>query len=329
LKTIGNKAAASAVMGLVLVGMSGWASAFAQPAASFAGHLLSRVATPLPLAYHARSGRLLVATQVPAPAARFGDGSKSLDVERVPSSPGNSILRLRVDAQRERLWVLEIGAVHVIDLVTRQRIARIELTNWMHTEVAGSCLPDLQLDPVGAAFVTDNVQPKVWRIDADAFTLREHDVPLETEQFIDAGFTALLVHGDGSMVAAMAAAGSLWRIDAGLAHAQQIALDRRIHGACALERAGASDDEIVALAAARDSLDVYRIDLPRGQRGAKVAASGAFATPVPAGLISIDGEPYLATLRSVVPEERRSRPPEAGLTLTPVRAYRTGRRPPI
>jgi hypothetical protein len=329
LKTIRNKAAASEVLALVLAGMC-WASAIAQPVGSFADHLLIRVATPLAVAYHPRAGRLFVATQAPATAARLSDGSKALDVQHVQGSPGSTILRLRVDAQRERLWVLEVGAVHVIDLVARERIARIELTNWMYTADATNCLPDLQLDPGGSAIVTDNVQPKLWRIDPDHFSFREYRPTFDTQDTIDAGFTALNVREDGSIVAAMAAPGSLWRIDRALSRAVQIPLNVRIHGACAFENAVAPDNAtIFVAAAARGRLDVYRIDLPRLAASANVGASGALASLAPAGLVSIDGVPHLAILRGAPSADRRSLSREGQLLLTPVRGHRTGRRPPI
>ena len=153
--------------------------------------------------------------------------------------------------------------MHVIDLPTGRRVATVELRNWFYTADATNCLPDLQLDATGTAFVSDSVQSKLWRIDANDFALREHSLTPTTQQWVDAGFSALVLQDDGSIVAAAGAPGTLWHIDRQLSNAEPIALDTPLHGACAMERFDTSENEIFVLAAGREVFTVYRFALAR------------------------------------------------------------------
>jgi hypothetical protein len=293
LKTIGSRATVRFTF-LVIAGMSGGWSALAQSIPSFADHLLDRVAVPLPVAFHARTGRFFVGMQAGRTMVATTDRTIVAGVEIIGASVGNKILRLRVDPRHERLWVLEIGVVYVIDLLTGRRIGTVDLGNWFYTADATNCLPDLQLDASGTAFVSDNVQSKLWRIDANDFALREHSLTLTTQQWVDAGFSALVVQDDGSIVAAAGAPGTLWHIDRQLSHAEPIALDSPLRGACAMERSDTSENDIYVLAAGRDAFTVYRIELARVPYRAHAVTAERVSSSNLVGLTTIDGAPYLA-----------------------------------
>jgi hypothetical protein len=248
---------------------------------------------------------LFVATGGDVTARKVGANSRSVGL--VHSVGDGAILRLRLDERRERLWILEPGAIHVIDLATDRRIASAALQNWLHASGGTNCLPDLQLDARGAAIVTDNVQPKLWRIDAETFSVVERRVRLDSQKGVDAGFSALAIAEDGSMFAAMAAPGSLWRISSDLGRARRIALDHPIYGACGLETVGipnARGRALFVLTSGHDRLQVQRIDLlrTRGMTPAKTAALVSVA--VPGSLVASRGALHLALASEKTSEDR-------------------------
>ncbi|HEX2829068.1 MAG TPA: hypothetical protein VHP37_22150 [Burkholderiales bacterium] len=189
-----------------------------------------------------------------------------LDRRLLQADPDDGVLRVRLDARRARLWVLDVGRVHVIDLVTNRRIRTVELPNWMFSTHEDMCLPDLAIDEDGAAFVSDNMQPKLWRIAPADFSIRERVVSRDAYRELDAGFTALAIGEGGVMFAAMSAPGLLWRIDTDLFRAENVPLATRIPGVCGLEVArGARSRDITLYAlGGRDRHTVSRITLARG-----------------------------------------------------------------
>ena len=71
-------------------------------------------------------------------------------------------LRAVHDAARNRIWLLEADGVY---LQEGARKTRFELPGWVYLSDAYACSPDLVLDAQGAAVVTSNVVPILWRID--------------------------------------------------------------------------------------------------------------------------------------------------------------------
>src|SRR3954469_22045938 len=118
------------------------------------------LATPTPVAYDARTRQVLIGVRDEVRRMEESANGQLLDRGRVHTGATGSILRVRLDARRERLWILEVGAVNVIDLATNRRIARITLPNWIFSGQGDNCRPDLQIDEHGAALVSDNMQPK-------------------------------------------------------------------------------------------------------------------------------------------------------------------------
>ena len=222
----------------------------------------------------------------------------------------STVLRLRVDSQRERLWMLNIGSVHVFDLAKNQLIRSIALPSWLYTDDGSNCLPDLQLDQHGAAFVSDNVQPKLWRVDGNDFSVVERSVTLDSQRGVDAGFSALAIGEGGVIYGAMAAPGSLWRIDGAAFRAENIALSAPIHGACGLEVLNAVESggyTLFVLRAGATRFELGRIELKRGSRVAQVDASAVGPLPEPASLLASSGTVYVASSDTMTPVFRRHR----------------------
>ena len=142
-------------------------------------------------------------------------------------------LRIKVDAVRNRLWVLGMKHVYVYDITDKQLIRRGALPNW---SVAGFvCPPDMALDQSGAAFLASNVESTLWKIDAEDFAISALDITLLAKANRDIGFDALTVAGDGALYALTAHDGSLWRIDVVAMRGNEIALSERMLNTCTLK----------------------------------------------------------------------------------------------
>jgi hypothetical protein len=178
-------------------------------------------------------------------------------------------LRVKVDNARNRLWVLSLEHVYVYDTIGRQLIRRVALPAW---SVARSiCSPDMTLDRSGAAFISSNVESKLWKIDAEDFSIKEHEIRLRAREDLDIGFGALTFAADGTLFALTAHAGSLWRIDIANSSANEVELSERVLNTCTLNTPretvqGAQQRAVVLCAAAEN--DSRRIvispDLTRG-----------------------------------------------------------------
>ena len=290
---------ANVVIGIALMALT--ANTFAQPVDSFSDHLMNRLAYPSAAAYHQRTQRLLVGVDGEVRAMNASGAARVLDDGRIRGSEQSTILRVRVDSARERLWILDLAGVHVFDLAAERRIASVKLPNWFYAGHGTSCLPDLQLDRTGAAFIADNAQPKLWRIDGGNFSVRERSVSLDSHRSLDVGFSALAITEDGEMFAAMAAPGLLWRIDAASSRATNVPLTAPIHGACAIETlapARSRDFALFVLTAARESFNVRRISMVAAATAVvETMPIGTF--PVPAAMLSWGGVLYLAEHKAV------------------------------
>lgn len=179
-------------------------------------------------------------------------------------------LRVRVDTARNRLWVLGLDHVYVYDIARKHLIRRIALPEWSVAQFI--CPPDMALDRSGTAFISHNVQPRLWQIDADSFQLKEHVIRLLNREGWETGFGGLVFAPDGTLFGVTASAGSLWWIDIGNANAHQVELDALVLDACALTapslaNQGAPDRALAICASVRSlprRIDVSS-DLARGR----------------------------------------------------------------
>jgi hypothetical protein len=157
------------------------------------------------------------------------DGS----LRREGQAPAGARLQiLRTDLERNRLWVLEREAISLHDNTSGRRLRRIVLPDWIFVGKQYSCPPGLALDADGAAFVTSNVLPALWRIDPKRFEVTRLELALDSDTDKDVGFSGLAFAEDGTLLAAGSIAGSLWRIDTGAASARKIASYPSLRDAC-------------------------------------------------------------------------------------------------
>lgn len=305
---------------LALVALWSIDAAAAQPFTLESRQLGESAVVPPPAAYHPRTRQVLLGVR--GDVRRMDEAARGQLIDRgfVHTSPGNTVLRVRVDARRERLWVLDVGRVHVIDLVTNRRIRTVELPNWMLSTHEDMCLPDLAIDEHGAAFVSDNMQPKLWRIDPADFSIYERTVRRDAFRDLDAGFTALAIGEGGVMFAAMAAPGLLWRIDTDVFRAENVPLASRLFGVCALEaaRGARSRDFTLYALQVRDRYTVSRVTLARGWNAAAVLPMPKGSTVSRSGLIVSDGSVYLAVHEAPGGPPARRQTRAADVTLMPI-----------
>lgn len=159
----------------------------------------------------------------PGPVA----GSTHLAPDRAPAHDSQSVLRVRVDGTRDRIWRLALDHVAVFHRPTRRLIARIELPPWF--VAAFVCQPDIAFDARGTAFISHNLEPKLWRIDSDDFELSERTFRLLNGEDLDIGFGTLAVGTDGTLFGVASTGGGLWRIDPEGATAYQVEHARALH----------------------------------------------------------------------------------------------------
>ena len=152
---------------------------------------------------------------------------------------GRDALRIRTDTARSRVWVLGLDNVRVYDTVKKRLIRQIELPSWSVARLA--CMPDMALDRSGSAFISSNAQPRLWRIDADSFEVKVHEISLHGREQWDVGFGALAFAADGTLLALTSPVGSLWRIDVGKASARIVEENTSLRNVCELTMQFLSD----------------------------------------------------------------------------------------
>jgi hypothetical protein len=141
-------------------------------------------------------------------------------------------LRTVHDESRNRVWVLESDALYLHDGAHK---SRFELPGWIYAADAYACAPDVAIDAQGAAVVTSNVVPVLWRVEPAKAQVTRHELVLDADNDKDVGFSGLAYAPEqGVFYAVSATYGSLWRIDARLRRAQQIPVSTALRDACAL-----------------------------------------------------------------------------------------------
>ena len=120
-------------------------------------------------------------------------------------------LRVKSDAARSRQWVLTPDGVRVYDTRTKALLREIALPGWSIARIL--CYPDLALDRAGSAYVSSNIEPKLWRIDGESFDLTVREIRLNEREQWDVGFGALAFSAEGTLFATTYRGGTLWRVD--------------------------------------------------------------------------------------------------------------------
>lgn len=138
---------------------------------------------------------------------------------------------VRVDAERNRRWVLELDAVTVYDNLNGRRLRRIVLPDWVVAGPRDGCPPGLVIEPSGSALISSNVLPVLWRVGSERFELTRIDVELDSDTDKDIGFSSLSLASDGILLASGSTVSSQWRIDLARARATKLATQAPA-GAC-------------------------------------------------------------------------------------------------
>jgi hypothetical protein len=143
-----------------------------------------------------------------------------LPASAVMAQGSPSALRVRSDRVRDRNWALTLDHVEVYDRVTRRLIRRIDLPPWWVADRV--CQPDIVFDARGTAFISHNIEPKLWQIHADTFELKEHAFRLVGKEHLDIGFSSLTFASDGTLIAKASTGDTIWRMDFESATAHEV-----------------------------------------------------------------------------------------------------------
>ena len=146
--------------------------------------------------------------------------SESVRPSIVRLNGDHATLRVRTDRVRERVWLLGVKHVEVYDRRTSSLIRRIDLPPWSVADFV--CEPDIAFDRKGAAFISHNLESRIWEIDPDTFELKEHVLRLVGKERLDIGFGRLAFTQDGALFGVASTGGSLWRIDLATATARAV-----------------------------------------------------------------------------------------------------------
>lgn len=156
-------------------------------------------------------------------------------------------LRTVHDASRNRTWLLQPDGVYLNG-------KRFELPGWIHAGEPYACGPALAVDAQGAAVVSSDVVPVLWRIDPLKSQVTTHPLVLDADADKDVGFSSLTYAPDqGVFFAVSSVYGSLWRIDPLLRRAQKIPLSAPVAKACelAVERTKTRRTPVLVMCPAR------------------------------------------------------------------------------
>ena len=148
----------------------------------------------------------------------------SIGVAGEPSAQNLSpILKLQVDAVRERIWILTRSGVDIYNFKTQKRTGHVSLPDWHWAGEPFGCSPDLALGPRGEALISSDVVPTIWRVDPATLAASRHELVLDEDADKDIGFSGLAYSAEqGVWFATSCFHGSLWRIDPPLRSAQKM-----------------------------------------------------------------------------------------------------------
>jgi hypothetical protein len=275
----------------------------APQAAAPVGSLIgSPVSYPSSATYDPKTGSLIVGSYADGSLGRVPLGQQR-GLSRAPALPldgRQNVLRVRLDDSHARLWVLASDAVYVYDMPTSRLLVRISIDE-MGQHSSEHCLADMALDGAGNAFVSSAMRPQVMRVDARTFETTRHLLQPDVDRDKDFGLSAL-AFANGTLYAASAGIGKLWKLDYARSTAQHVEISRPIFGACALHAitpsSGARDAQRVLYVAGGFRDGMMRIDLPTSNGPARVSAVNANGAPVvPTDFAIVGRDLYIVSSR--------------------------------
>lgn len=184
-------------------------------------------------------------------------------------------MRYQADTARHRVWALTPEGASVHEAASAEGVD-IALPGWQWVGAPYACPPALALAADGAALVTSNVVPVVWRIDPVTLAVTVHRLALDADTNKDVGFSAIVYSPRHAAYFAVSDVhGSLWRIDAQLKSARKIRLTTVLPKACSLFSDAASHGDSATAPAPLCLRGVRRswtIHIARGSHTADVRA---------------------------------------------------------
>ena len=183
-------------------------------------------------------------------------------------------LRVAQDVSRNQYWLLQRDGVYLYDATTQALKQRYELPGWLYVRNDYACAPDLAVDARGAAVISSNIAPLLWRVDPAKAEVTTHELALDADNDKDVGFSGLVhVADQGAFFAVSSVQGSLWRIDSLLRKAQKIPVSTSLKHTCGLVLDRSKTRRTVVLCARGDE-GARAVHLAPDQRSAYVRADG-------------------------------------------------------
>src|SRR5438067_5475144 len=144
-------------------------------------------------------------------------------------------LRVAQDISRNQYWLLQRDGVYLYDATTQALKQRYQLPGWLYVRKRYACAPDLAIDARGAAVISSNITPVLWRVDPAKDEVSTHELALDADNDKDVGFSGLVYAADqGAFFAVSSIQGSLWRIDSLLRRGQKIPVSTSLKSTCGL-----------------------------------------------------------------------------------------------
>ncbi len=163
-------------------------------------------------------------TQLPQGAGAAGTRAQAAFVSSIPSS--------QRDAARNRVWSIANRVILLSNDQTGAIVRQFLLPGWINLDEQFSCAPDLIVDAVGNVVVSSNIEPTLWRIDAQSLDIERLEIRLDSDGDKDFGFTRLAYASPDELVALNTIQGSLWRIHLSAQRASKLPMRRTIRDAC-------------------------------------------------------------------------------------------------
>lgn len=176
--------------------------------------LLGTATYPEGVAVDPRTGNLFVGSN--------GDGSIQVIHEGVArefqpaGADGRSgALGIKVDAQRDRLWVAAGDAVYIYDISRNALLKKLPLADLATTDRAA--LNDIALTEDGSAYVTDSFNPIVLKVDGRSLEMTvfknvADKIPYGRQNDFPYNLNGIVVGSNQTLISVKTNDGTLWRI---------------------------------------------------------------------------------------------------------------------